>query len=240
MARALLRYLRSCLTACAPACLPTLAVAGVLLTAVPVVLAEGEDEPGEAVEELEDQHSGGHHGGPLHLDHIIHNPEFWTAVLNFSLLVFLLVKFGRAPIRDFLGGRRREMERAINEAAEAKAKAEAKLKEYTDRLSQLDSEMAKLRADLVAAGEDDKKRIVADAEETARRMKIETDALIDQHAKALSAQVRRELVDGAIATAERLLREKITAADQQQLADEFRKEISGADARRGSAERGLS
>jgi F-type H+-transporting ATPase subunit b len=228
---ALRRYLSSCL--------PALAIAGVLLTAVPAVRADDE-EPAEAVEELEDQHSGGHHGGPLHIDHIIHNPEFWTAVLNFSLLVFLLVKFGRAPIRDFLSGRRREMERAINEAAEAKAKAEAKLKEYSDRLGQLDSEMAKLRSDLAAAAEEDKKRIVAEAEETARRMKIETDALIDQHAKALSAQVRRELVDGAIATAERLLREKITAADQQQLADEFRKEISGTDARKSAPAGGLS
>ena len=231
MARALRRYLSSCL--------PALAMAGVLLTAVPAVRAEG-DEPAQAVEELEDQHSGGHHGGPLHIDHIIHNPEFWTAVLNFSLLVFLLVKFGRAPIRDFLGGRRREMERAINEAAEAKAKAEAKLKEYTDRLGQLDSEMAKLRADLAAAAEEDKKRIVAEAEETARRMKIETDALIDQHAKALSAQVRRDLVDGAIATAERLLREKITAADQQQLADEFRRDISGTDAAKNKSVGGVS
>jgi F-type H+-transporting ATPase subunit b len=220
MARALLTFL------------PALAFAGVLLTAVPAARAQGEDEAHEAVEELEDQHAGGHHGGPLHVEQVIRNPEFWTAVLNFSLLIFLLVKFGRKPIREFLGSRRGEMERAINEAAEAKAKAEAKLKEYTDRLGQLDTEMAKLRADLTAAAEEDKKRIVAEAEESARRMKIETDALIDQHAKALSAQVRRELVDGAIATAGRLLREQITAADQQQLANEFRKDISGSAAKR--------
>jgi len=166
------------------------------------------------------------HHGLVTLHEILSNPEFWAAALNFSLLVFLLVRFGRAPINDFLSTRRRAMQQAINEAAEAKAKAEAKLKEYTDRLAQLDSEMAKLRADLMAAAEEDKKRIVAEAEEAARRMKVETDALIDQHAKALSAQVRRELVDGAIATAERLLREKITAADQQQLADAFRQQVA--------------
>ena len=206
--------------------LAAFAFACVLATAVPAAQAQGEHEAHEAVEELEEEHhSDPHHGGPLHIDHIIHNGEFWTAVLNFSLLMFLLVKFGRKPIREFLGGRRAEMERAINEAAQAKAAAEAKLKEYNDRLGQLDSEMAKLKADLTASAEEDKKRIVAEAEETARRMKIETEALIDQHAKALSAQVRRELVDGAIATAERLLREKITSADQQQLADAFRREV---------------
>jgi F-type H+-transporting ATPase subunit b len=164
----------------------------------------------------------------LTLHDVITNPQFLAAVINFTLLVFLLVRFGRAPINDFLSNRRKQMEQAINEAAAAKAKAEAKLKEYSDRLGQLDSEMAKLRADLVAAGEEDKKRIVAEAEESARRMKVETEALIDQHAKALSAQVRRELVDGAIATAERLLREKITAADQQQLAEAFRSQVATA------------
>ena len=206
--------------------LSAFAFVGVLLTAVPAVRADGEEAEEAAEAELEAQEGGGHHGGPIHLHDVTHNPEFWTAVVNFSLLVILLVRFGRAPIRGFLSNRRSEMERAINEAAEAKAKAEAKLKEYTDRLGQLDAEMAKLKADLVAAGEEDKKRIVAEAEEAARRMKQETEALIDQHAKALSAQVRRELVDGAIATAERLLREQITAADQQQLADAFRRQVA--------------
>ena len=205
-----------------------LAFAGVLLTAVPAVRAEGSDVEHEAEEELEGEHGGGHHGGPLHLDHIIHNPEFWTAVLNFTLLMIVLVKFGRQPIHGFLGKRRSDMERAINEAAQAKSAAEAKLAEYQTRLGQLDNEMAKLKADLTASAEEDKKRIVAEAEEAARRMKTETDALIDQHAKALSAQVRRELVDGAIATAEKLLREKITAADQQQLADAFRSQVGTA------------
>lgn len=204
------------------------AFAGMLLTAVPVALADGEEVAHEAEEELEGEHGGAHHGGPLHLDHIIHNPQFWTAVLNFTLLMIVLLKFGRAPIRDFLGKRRGDMERAINEAAQAKAAAEAKLAEYTARLGQLDSEMAKLKADLTASAEEDKKRIVAEAEEAARRGKIETEALIDQHAKALSAQVRRELVDGAIAAAEKLLREKITAADQQQLADAFRGQLGNA------------
>jgi hypothetical protein len=131
------------------------AFAGVLLTAVPAALAEGSDVEHEAAEELEGEHGGAHHGGPLHLDHIIHNGEFWTAVLNFTLLMFVLIKFGRAPVRDFLGKRRADMERAINEAAQAKAAAEAKLAEYNARLGQLDNEMAKLKADLAASAEED-------------------------------------------------------------------------------------
>ena len=222
MARALGRYLSA------------FAVVGVLLTAVPVVRADGEEAEEAAEEELEGEHGGEHHGGPLHLDHVTHNPEFWTAVVNFTLLVILLVRFGRAPIRDFLGNRRKEMEKAINEAAEAKTAAEAKLKEYQDRLGQLDQELAKLRADLIAAGEEDRRRIAAEGEETARRMKMETDALIDQHAKALTAQVRRDVVDAAVAAAERMLREQVTAEDQQRLAEGFRRELAS------SAKGGLS
>jgi F-type H+-transporting ATPase subunit b len=123
------------------------------------------------------------------------------------------------------------MQLAIDEAAEAKRAAEAKLKEYNDRLAQLDSELAKLRSDLVAAGEEDKKRIVAEAEETAQRMKRETEALIDQHSKQLVTQVRREMVDAAVAASEKLVRERLGASDQQRLADAYRQQVSSKSGR---------
>ena len=188
-------------------------------------LAEGDDEAaGEAA--AEEGHAAGHHGGPLNFADVLHNPELWTAALNFTLLLVLLRRFGKAPLRDFLVGRRKQMEQAINEAAEAKRAAEKKLEEYNGRLAQLDSELAKLRADLVAAGEEDKKRIVAEAEETAHRTKRETEALVDQHAKQLLTDVRHEMVEAAVAAAESLVRQKLAPADQERLADAYKQRIA--------------
>ena len=197
-------------------------VGAVLLLGSPALALAQEHAEEEAAEEVEH----GHHGGPLSLEQVLHDPQLWVATLNFTLLVLLLVRFGKAPIHDFLVGRRKQMEQAINEAAEAKRAAEKKLAEYNERLAQLDTEMAKLRADLIAAGEEDKKRIVAEAEEVAVRTKRETESLVDQHAKQLLTDVRHEIVEAALAAAESLVRQKLAPADQERLADAYSQRIA--------------
>lgn len=172
------------------------------------------DEHAEAEAE-----AGGHgHGGQVHLSDVFRSTEFWGSVINFTLLVWVLRRLGKKPLSDFLTNRRAEMEREISAAAEARAKAEAKYQEYSARMAQLDTELAKLRADLERGAQEDKARILAEAEETARRLRRETESLIDQHAKSLSANIRREIVNAAMARAEVLLRESVTEADQERLA----------------------
>jgi F-type H+-transporting ATPase subunit b len=187
-----------------------------------VVLADEHEAAEEAGEEA---HGEGHHGGPLHFRDVL-TPEFGAAAINFALLVILLVRFGKRPVGSFLGDRRRIMERSMNEAAEAKAKAEAVHKEYTARLAQLDTELKKLRDDIARSAEEDKKQIIADAEETARRLRGETEALIDQHRKGLTADVRREVVEAAVAAAEQALRGAVTPGDQQRLADVYAQRVA--------------
>lgn len=194
-----------------------------LLSALPIAPVAAEDE-GHA------EHANVHEQlGPLHLRDIFRagNTTFWAAIINFSLLVYLLRRFGKQPLSEFLVNRRREMEQAMAEAAAAKQKAEAKYKEYTDRLQTLDQELEKLRSDIERAAQEDKQRIVAEAEETARRLRRETESLIDQHARALRDAMRHEMVDAAVAAAEKLLRVELTDADQQRLAQGFSQELTG-------------
>jgi len=170
-----------------------------------------------------------HHHGPLHFGDVVafdkEHGAFWASVLNFALLVWLLRRAGKRPIGEFLQSRRAEMERSMNEAAEMKQKAEARYKEYTDKLAQLDTELGKLKSDIAAAAEADKKQIVAEAEENARRLKRETESLIEQHSKQLSANVRHEVVEAALVAAEQRLRAAITDTDQERLADGFKRRL---------------
>ncbi len=168
------------------------------------------------------------HHGPLRASEVFASPQFWAAALNFVLLLYVLRRLGARPLAAFLQNRRSEMERSMNEAAEMKQKAEAKYNEYKDRLAQLDQELSKLRSDIARSAEEDKQRIVAEAEENAQRLKRETESLIEQYAKALGKDVRSEVVEAAVAAAEKLLREALTAADQQRLADGFKQGLGGA------------
>jgi F-type H+-transporting ATPase subunit b len=198
-----------------------------LLSAAPVAHVAAEDEKAAHASEHE-------HAGPMHLGDVFRaeNTSFWGAVINFSLLVFLLRRFGKKPLREFLTSRRREMEQAIAEATAAKQKADARFNEYTERLKTLDHELDKLRADIERSAAEDKQRIMAEAQETTRRLRRDTESLIEQHARTLTATVRDEMVEAAVAAAETLLRQALTEADQQRLAQGFNQEVK---ATRGAA-----
>jgi len=167
----------------------------------------------------------GGHGGPVTIQGILHDTHFWAAVINFTLLLLVLRKLGGKGISEFLKTRRATMEASINEAAEIKAKAEAKHQEYTARLATLDAEMNKLKTDLEAAAVADSKRITAEAEETAKRARVETESLIEQHAQALASEVRREVVEAAVLAAQQVIAQSVNGGDQQKLADGFRQRI---------------
>lgn len=173
---------------------------------------------------------GGEHGGHFTFSSVWNDPEARGALLgaffSFGALVWIIVRFAGKPFSAFLSTRRAEMEEAIKEASEMKAKAEARYKEYNERLAGLDQELKKLKDDIARGAEEDKKKIMAAAEESARRLKAETESLIEQHAQALGTSVRREVVAAAVDAAEEVLKKQIGAHDQQRLADDFKQRVA--------------
>lgn len=155
-----------------------------------------------------------------------HSVGFWGAVVNFTLLCAILYVAARKPVQAFLSTRRSAMEEAMREAAEAKAKAEAKYQEYTARLAGLDQELAKLRADIERGAEEDKKRILGETEEATARLRRDTETLVRQHAEGLERRIRAEVVEAAIGSAERLLRERVGSEDQRRLAETYREQVA--------------
>jgi F-type H+-transporting ATPase subunit b len=204
--------------------------AGALLLAAShpfAVFADSEAEVAEGATE-EAGHEEGHHGH-LTFHEVIAGHEalqFWGAVVNFVLLLWVIRKLGKAPLASFLTTRREKIERGIQEAAAVKAKAQAVFNEYTQRMSTLDAELNKLRSDIAKAAAQDRAQIVADAEETAKRVKLETEELVARQAEQLETEIRREVVQAAIDAAGKAVREAATADDQRRLADAFAREMA--------------
>jgi F-type H+-transporting ATPase subunit b len=173
---------------------------------------------------------GEHHShAPLTLKEIFTGEEslhFWGSVVNFSLLVYLLVRMGKKPVADFLNGRRDAIERGIAEATQVKRSAEEAFNTYTERMKTLDSELAKLRKDVAEAAERDRARISAEANDTVARLKAETESLVQRQTEQLELQIRREVVAAAAEAAEKAVRELTTPEDQERLANAFMRELA--------------
>ena len=153
---------------------------------------------------------------------------FGAMLLNSAILYYLLIRFAKKPISDALKTRKATILRGMEEAAQMKSEAEAQLAGYEQKLATLDQEIERVRADMRSAGESERKRILAEAKEKRTRMERDAQTLIGQELKAAREGLTGEMVKSALKSAESTLRAKLTAADQNRLAEEYLAGIKNA------------
>jgi F-type H+-transporting ATPase subunit b len=158
---------------------------------------------------------------------------FIFMILNFAVLLAILSKYGGPAAKKIAAERHDQIKSALEEAAKLRKQAADKLAEYEAQLKGLDAEIEKLVAGIRADAEADKERIRQAAERQAAQMKRDAEQHIAAEIQLARAALTREVTAAAAAAAEKILREKVTAADQQQLVGAFIGELqSGAGARK--------
>jgi F-type H+-transporting ATPase subunit b len=146
---------------------------------------------------------------------------FAAMLLNSAILYWLLIRFAKKPIAEALKARKTNILRGMEEAGKMKSDAEGQLAQYEQKLANLDQDIERLRGDMRAAGENERKRILAEAKEKRTRMEKDAQTLISQELKAAREALTGEMVRSALSSAESTLRAKVTAADQSRLAEEY-------------------
>lgn len=142
-------------------------------------------------------------------------------LVNFAALIAILVWLGKKPLAAFLQARHLAIRDALEDAQKTRSEAEARYKEYSTRLDQLDKELVRLREEMSTVAQADRDRIVADAEERGARLQRESEFLLGQELKQVRKDLERDLAVAAIAAAEEVLRRVTTEQDQQRLAEGY-------------------
>jgi F-type H+-transporting ATPase subunit b len=140
---------------------------------------------------------------------------------------------GKKPIAAALQGRRDSIAKEIEEAQRMKQEAEGRAKTYQAKLEKLEDEMRTAREGLVRAAEAERDRIVSDAEAKADRMRKDAEFLVAQELKQIRQDLLRDTVEAAVLAAEELLTSRVTAADQERLAEDY---LTDLGAKRGPLE----
>lgn len=149
-------------------------------------------------------------------------------VINFSILVFVLFRFGRKPLREALKRRKVAIMKEIDEATQIKDKAEDRLDQYESDLEHLDEKLTALRDQYAAEAAEEKKVVVAEAGDARDRMMADAEFRVQQDAKTARDELSREAMVAALAAAEELLAKRVTQADHDRLAEEFLAQIGPA------------
>jgi F-type H+-transporting ATPase subunit b len=148
-------------------------------------------------------------------------PPLAMALLNFAVLTGLLTVLFGPKLRKFLLTRHDTIKRDLEEGRRLRDEAMRKLREYETKLAGVDAEVAKLIGEIRRQAEDDRARIIADAEAHAAKVKRDAEDRIAAELDRARRLLEREVVDAAIAAAAKILQTSATPADQTQMVDDF-------------------
>lgn len=161
-----------------------------------------------------DQHDSG----------VILKDFIWRCV-NFAVMVGLLAYFVSKPIRNGLQNRRAEIEKTLADAAAARDAAEARARDYQDKLAKAAGEIESIYAAIRREGELERDRILTSAREMSAKIEQEADAKAASAVARARTELRAEAARLAVELAEELLAKSVTAADQKRLVDEYMQKV---------------
>jgi F-type H+-transporting ATPase subunit b len=172
--------------------------------------------PARAEEAAEHEGAAEHEAAPA-----LDTGKLALQLLNFGVLVVVIGWFGGRAINKALLARHEQLKADLVAASEARAAAEKRSAEQEKRLASLESEIAGIRAGIKEEAEAEKQRLIAAAEERAKRIGDETKFLLDQQVKEAEATLKREVAEAAVKIAEQLVTKSLNAGDQQKLVETF-------------------
>jgi F-type H+-transporting ATPase subunit b len=179
-----------------------------------VTLASGADAAAE--------HAGGHEAPNWKV--------FGLAVLNLGILIFVLLRFARKPISDFLFQRSESIRSALSDAQAKLAEADAENTKLRERLAQLDRESREIVELARRQAQGEGERMQQRARENVERIREEAQRVADMEIARARQALREEAAALATTLAGELLRERIRPEDDRRLLDEFVTQVSNGGA----------
>ncbi len=156
--------------------------------------------------------------GAHHVDSGAQMKDFGWRVLNFAVLVGIIVwALKKADVKGSLAARQADIEKSLKDAEAARDAAEAKLIEYSGKLDQASKEIDELHAAIVREGEQEKIRIIAEANIAAERIVAQAALSAEQE----TIKARNELRAEAARLAVEIATGKLIAAIQKTDHDRF-------------------
>ena len=169
-------------------------------------------------------HGTAEHAAAGHAAPMITKAKLWDLLwraLNFAALVFIMVKFLARPIAAGLGGRKRQIQDELETMQEKRDEAEQAFKVFELRLAGMEGEMAKLVENAKVMAEDERTRILAEAEASATDIRRQAEAAVQGALAKATGKLQAEIADQAVAMAEELIVKNLTPEDQVAITEQY-------------------
>jgi len=146
--------------------------------------------------------------------------------INFFILMFLVVKYGRKPATEFLSKYGSDIGKNLEHTKSLLAKAEEEFRQSEDKLVELDKKIEELEELTQTQAELARKKILEDAEEGSKMIISQARDLAEFEIRRARAAAKVELVEMALEEAEKKIREQLRPEDDERLINEYMDHIT--------------
>ena len=160
--------------------------------------------------------------GAHHVDTAKQMKDFAWRVLDFAALMALVIwALKKANVKGSLAARQAAIDKALQEAAEAKKAAEKNIRGIQRKTCNGQQRDRRLYAAIRTEGEAEKVRIIAEAKAMAEKIKEQASQAAHQEVLKARTDLRVEAARLAVELAEQTIKEKIVKDDQDRLVGEY-------------------
>lgn len=155
--------------------------------------------------------------------------QFLTHIATFALLVWLMKRFAWTTILQRIDERRERIAEQLRQVEESQRSIAALKEEYTARLAHIEEEARRRVQEAIADGQRMSVEIQQQAREEARAILEKAHTNIELEVAKAKVQLRDQIVDLAIETAEKLIAARLGEAEHRRLAEEFVQQLERGD-----------
>jgi F0F1-type ATP synthase membrane subunit b/b' len=153
-------------------------------------------------------------------------PALGWYIITFVIFVGIIVHYVRKPLALYLEARALEIRKAIEEAKLAKEQAYERMAEYEARVAALDQEIANLKREFLARGEQEKKAFEQSAAKLAQQITKEAEENLVTEVRHALLSLKSDMADAIIARARSCLDSNKDKAAESGLKSVFNQGVS--------------
>lgn len=140
---------------------------------------------------------------------------------NFAIIVFLVNKYAKVPIMNFLKGQKEKLAKEIETLENKKKNMAEKVESTKKAFDESEIRFEKLKQRIVQQGERRKQEIVESAQNQSRIMLDDANRKIEAYILSSKNKFKADLIDAAIELARERLPKEITDEDNEQFISQY-------------------
>ncbi|MBQ2657565.1 MAG: F0F1 ATP synthase subunit B [Erysipelotrichaceae bacterium] len=155
-------------------------------------------------------------------------PNVWTALTQLcatAVLFFLMYKLAWKPVKKILDARSEYESSRLTEADRLREENEKLNVEAKASIEEAQKEVQQILDEAREAGDQLKEQITQEGRKQVEKMRKDAEKDIEKQRNKMLEQMQEEIVDTAVAVAEKILQNKVNAKQDRDNIDTFIKEV---------------